>query len=73
MRKLVLVFGGFVGLGLATQIVLGLFDLFGAAGKTVLVLFLVGAGLGAGGLKQQVIDPQLQREASARAPAATEK
>jgi hypothetical protein len=64
--RLVLVLGGVVGVGLMVQIVLSLFDLFGAAGKAVLVLALVGAGLGAGLVKQQVIDPQLRREASER-------
>ena len=49
------------------------FDLFGAAGKAVLVLLLVAGGLGAGVLKQQVIDPQLQREASEKAAAVAEK
>ncbi len=68
--RLVLVFGGVVGVGLMVQILLGLFDLFGAVGKTVLVLALVGAGLGAGLLKQRVIDPQLQREAQSSPPAA---
>ena len=61
---LVLVFGGIVGVGLMVQIILGLFDLFGALGKTVLVLLLIVAGFGAAVLKQQVIDPQLKREAA---------
>ena len=66
--QLVLIFGGIVGIGLCVQIVLGLFDLFGAFGKVMIVLLLVAAGLAAGILKQQVIDPQLRRE---RAHAAT--
>jgi len=45
------------------QIILGLFDLFGLAGKTVLVLLMIAAGVGVWILKQQVIDPQLKREA----------
>jgi hypothetical protein len=60
--QLVLVFGSLVGIGLFIQVILGLFDLFGAFGKTVLLLLFIVAGLGAGLLKQQVIDPQLQRE-----------
>jgi hypothetical protein len=68
--RLVLVLGGLVGVGLIGQVILGLFDLFGAAGKMVLVVLLVVVGLGAGLLKQQVIDPQLKREAPDHAPAA---
>ena len=51
--RLVLVFGGFVGIGLMVQIVLGLFDLFGAVGKVVLVLLMIAAGCGVCVLKQQ--------------------
>jgi hypothetical protein len=68
--QLVLVMGGLVGMGLAVQIVLGLFDLFGSRGKATIVLLLLIAGIGAGILKQHVIDPQLQRETPAGAPAA---
>jgi uncharacterized membrane protein len=67
--RLVLVLGGLVGVGLMAQVILGLFDLFGALGKTVLVVLLVAVGLGAGVLKQQVIDPQLRRETTDHAPA----
>jgi hypothetical protein len=62
--RLVLVFGGFVGIGLMVQIVLGLFDLFGAVGKAVLVVLMFAAGFGVYVLKQQVIEPQLQRESA---------
>ena len=62
--RLVLVLGGMVGVGLVIQIILGLFDLFGAVGKTMLVGLLVAVGLGAGMLKQRVLDPQLKREAA---------
>src|SRR5438046_10723599 len=44
--QMVLVMGGFVGMGLMAQIVLGLFDLFGATGRVVLILLLIAAGLG---------------------------
>jgi hypothetical protein len=75
--RLILVTGGVVGAGLFLQIVLGLFDLFGTAGKVVLVLLLVVAGAGAGVVKQHVIDPQLRHEledkAAAAAPAAPSK
>jgi hypothetical protein len=63
--RLVLVFGGFVGIGLCVQVVLGLFDLFGAIGKTVLVLLMLAAGFGGYVLKQNVIEPQLQHERAA--------
>jgi hypothetical protein len=68
--RLVLVFGGIVGIGLMVQIILGLFDLFGLIGKTILVLLLIAAGFGVGILKQRVIDPQLQREAGTTKPLA---
>jgi hypothetical protein len=68
--RLVLVFGGIVGIGLIVQIVLGLFDLFGAVGKTVLIVLMIAAGVGIGILKQQVIDPQLQRESEVAKPQA---
>jgi hypothetical protein len=61
--RLVLVFGGLVGVGLAAQVVLGLFDLFGTVGKVVLVLLMIAAGCGVAVLKQQYVEPQLQKEA----------
>jgi hypothetical protein len=69
--RVVLVMGGFVGMGLAMQIVLSLFDLFGSKGKALLVVLLIAAGLGVWILKQQVVDPQLRREAPASPPVAT--
>ncbi len=63
--RLVLIFGAIVGVGLMVQIILGLFDLFGAVGKTVVVLLLIAGAIGVGILKQQVIRPQLQRERAA--------
>jgi hypothetical protein len=68
--RLIVVTGGVVGAGLFLQIVLGLFDLFGTAGRAVLLLVLVGAGVSAGVLKQQVIDPQLKRELGDKAAVA---
>jgi hypothetical protein len=65
--ELVLVFGGIVGIGLVIQIILGLFDLFGAFGKIVLIFLLIAAGCGVAVLKLQVIDPQLSREAGGSA------
>ena len=54
--------GGLVGLGVMTQIVLGLFDLYGRTGKLVLVLlFLVAAG-GGYVVKSRVLDPHLEDE-----------
>jgi hypothetical protein len=69
--KMVLVMGGFVGMGLMVQIVLGLFDLFGAVGRMVLVVLLIAAGIVVGVLKQQVIDPQLKHESNQSPPVAT--
>ena len=54
--------GGVVALGLCIHILFGLWDLFGAGGRTVLfVLLLLGAGLAAY-LKLTVLDPYLSRE-----------
>jgi hypothetical protein len=66
--ELTLVFGGIVGVGLMVQIVLGLFDLFGTAGKVVLVVLMIAAGIGGSILKQRVIDPQLHRESENAKP-----
>ncbi len=75
--RMILVTGGIVGSGLVLQIVLGLFDLFATAGKVVLLLLFVGAGVGLAVIKQQVIDPQIRREqeerAAVAAPAPAEK
>jgi hypothetical protein len=68
--RLVLVFGGIVGIGLMVQIVLALFDMFGTLGKMVLVILMIAAGAGIGILKQQVIDPQLKREMEIAKPQA---
>ena len=57
--------GGVVGAGLALQILLGLFDLFGAAGKTVLVVLILVAGYECYVLNQRVIQPQLTKEQAA--------
>jgi hypothetical protein len=64
--KLVLVFAGAVGVGLMVQVVLGLFDLFGAFGRVVVVLLMIAAGAGIVVLKQRVIDAQLERERPAQ-------
>jgi hypothetical protein len=68
--RLVLVFGGVVGIGLMAQVVLGLFDLFGAFGKLMLILLMIFAGAGLFVLKEKVFEPQLQRERTAKPPAA---
>jgi hypothetical protein len=67
--QLILVFGGVVGAGLFGQILLGLFDLFGMAGRAVLLMVLIAAGVVGGVVKLQVIDPHLQREAGGKAAA----
>ena len=63
--------GGIVGAGLAIQIVLTLFHLFGTAGRCVLVVMFVLAGAGLGVFKQYVLDPHLaaQKAAHVAAPA----
>ncbi|HKB01412.1 MAG TPA: hypothetical protein VKD90_04290 [Gemmataceae bacterium] len=59
--------GTVVGLGLAAQIVLSLWDMYGAKGRFVLVLlFLIGAGL-FGLTYVKVIEPQLQAERALQA------
>lgn len=59
--------GAIVGLGLAAQIVLSLWNMYGAKGKLVLVvLFLAGAGL-FGLTYIKVIEPQLQAERAVQA------
>ena len=60
--------GGIVGAGLAIQIVLTLFHLFGTAGRCVLVVLFVLAGAGLGVLKQYVMDPHLARRSRGRRP-----
>ena len=71
----VVVMAALVGAGLGLQLLLSLFDLFGRAWKIslfVLIVLMIGGGYG---LKQKVIDPQLQREkpAEKEKPADTEK
>jgi hypothetical protein len=59
--------GAVVGVGVAAQIVLGLWNMYGARGKLVLILlFLVGAGA-FGVTYVKVIDPQLQAERALQA------
>jgi hypothetical protein len=68
--QLILVFGGVVGAGLFLQITLGLYDLFGTAGRAVLLLVLIGVGIAGVVVKQRAIDPQLRRESGDKAAAA---
>jgi hypothetical protein len=65
----IMVTGGAVAVGLALQIGLSLFNLFGRGGKVLLVLALIAALLGGWALKERVIDPHLAQE-KARAAAA---
>jgi hypothetical protein len=60
--KLIVFTGGAVAVSLFLQIVLSLFNLFGAKGKLVLVLLLATAGFGGYTVKQRVIDPFLENE-----------
>jgi hypothetical protein len=64
----IVITGGVVGLGLALQIVLGLFDLFGTTGRILLVVLMMGAGAGGYFLKERAIDPQLQKEHAGTIP-----
>jgi hypothetical protein len=54
--------GGIVAAGLMLQIVLTLFNLYGKAGKGLLLLLLVAGGLGVWQVKEQFIDPHLAVE-----------
>jgi hypothetical protein len=58
----IMVTGAIVGVGLLLQILLTLFDLFGSAGKIVLIMLATGAVFGAFVLKYAVVDPQLATE-----------
>jgi hypothetical protein len=67
--RAIVVTGGIVGIGLMLQIVLGLFDLFAAAGRVVLVgLFLV-AGVGGYVAKTKVVEPWMAEEQKAKTEA----
>jgi hypothetical protein len=54
--------GGVVAAGLAVHVVLGLWDMYGRAGKAVLVLLLVAGALGAWQAKERYLDPYLAQE-----------
>jgi uncharacterized membrane protein YbhN (UPF0104 family) len=54
-----------VGAGLALQIVLSLFNLFGRGGKVVLLLLALGAACGGYVAKEKVVDPYLAKEKAA--------
>jgi hypothetical protein len=61
--------GGMVGMGLAAQIVLSLFNMYGPKGKVVLVaLFVLGAGV-LGLIWAEVVKPHLDDETKAKAAA----
>jgi hypothetical protein len=57
--------GGAVGTGLALQIVLSLFNMFGTKGKVVLLLLFAGGGGLAGALFKTVIQPALAEQKAA--------
>ena len=67
--QVIVVTGGLVAVGLALQIVLGLFNLFGKPGKLVILLLIAACGLATYQLKAKVIDPHLAREAGSAASA----
>jgi hypothetical protein len=60
--KVIVFTGGVVALSLCIQISLSLFNMFGRAGKTVLVLAVVGSLLGGYVLKERVVDPYMSKE-----------
>ena len=60
--RAILATGGVVGLGLMAQIVLGVFDLFGKAGRAILLILFIAAGFGVATLYVNVIGPTLERE-----------
>jgi hypothetical protein len=61
--KAVVFAGSAAALGLVLQICLSLFDLFGKAGRMVLVLVILTACVGGYVAKEKVIDPYLAKEA----------
>jgi hypothetical protein len=63
----IIIAGGVVGAGLGLHVVLGLFSLYGKAGRAVLAVLLIAAALGGWQAKERYIDPYLAAE---RAPAA---
>lgn len=67
--KAIMVTGGIVGLGLMLQILLGLFDLFGAVGRLVLVLLFLIAGYEGYVLKTKVVEPWVAEEQKAKTEA----
>jgi len=67
--RLVVIAGAVVASGLALQILLSLFDLFGRGGKLLLILLIVATCLGGIVIKEEVVDPYLAREARGAAAA----
>ena len=70
--------GAVVGLGLALQIVLSLLNMYGATGKLLILLLLLGGGAGVGYVGLRVVQPALDEERKtaiekARPPAPEEK
>jgi hypothetical protein len=65
--RAIVVLGPLVALGLAVQVLGGLWDLFGRRGKVALAALLVAACLGAGLAKVYWLDPHLEREKSGSA------
>jgi hypothetical protein len=63
----IIIAGGVVGAGLGLHIVLGLFSLYGKAGRAVLVLLIVAGALAGWQAKERYIDPYLAQEKPAAA------
>lgn len=60
--RILLITGGVVALSLLAQVLLGLFNLFGKAGKATLVLMLAATVAGGFVVKERVLEPYLQSE-----------
>lgn len=61
----ILMTGGIVGSGLALQIILGVFNMYGKAGKMLLLGLFIAAGVGFSVLFTKVIGPELKAEKAA--------
>lgn len=63
--KVIVVTGGFVAIGLAVQIIGGLFDMYNLKGKIILFILIVVTALGGGTVLKTVVSPHLEKEKAA--------
>jgi hypothetical protein len=61
----IVVTGGLVAMGLLIQILGSVFNMFGKPGKTIVLMLILLAGVGAVAAKGKVIDPYLEKEKTA--------